>query len=97
MSTWSFERLDAMRVCIEKFSQFNQLAILRILHQNASQVTLNENNYGILVNMSEIPDAILAEVETHIQYVREQERVLEDTERKKSEYKTAYFSGGDTN
>jgi hypothetical protein len=95
MSTWSFERLDAMRVCIEQFPPFNQLAILRILHQNTSRVTLNENNYGILINMSEIPDSILIDMDNYVQYVREQERVLEDTERKKNEYKTAYFSGGD--
>ena len=95
MSTWSFERLDAMRACIEQFSRFNQLDILRILHNHTQHpVTLNENKYGILVNMSELSDELLADIDTHIQYVCEQERVLEDTERKKNEYKTAFFSGG---
>jgi hypothetical protein len=91
-SEWTFEKITHIRDCIERFSHFNQLAILKILHKYPS-VILNENNYGILVNLSELPDEVIAKIDTHVQYIYEQERLLEVTERKKDEYKSIYFNG----
>jgi len=53
--------LGLIRDSIEQMSKFNQVEILRILHKHAD-VTLNENKYGIHVNLTNISDVVLKEL-----------------------------------
>ena len=48
----SFVDIHSIRDAIEGMSKFNQIEVLRILTKH--NVTINENKYGIHVNLSEI-------------------------------------------
>jgi NTP pyrophosphatase (non-canonical NTP hydrolase) len=72
-------------------NKFNQVEVLRILHKH-SDVTLNENKYGIHINLSELKKEILDELNIYIKYVNTQEITLNKIEKQKEEYKNTYFS-----
>ena len=82
-------KLNNMRDVIERMSKFNQIEVLRILSKYKE--IINENKYGINVNLSELSDEILREISMYIQYVNTQEIVLSETELEKESYKTIYF------
>ena len=71
--------LNQMRDSIENMSKFNQVEILRIL-KNHSNVTLNENKYGVHVNLTELPENIIDELNVYIHYVNTQEIALNQIE-----------------
>ena len=87
----SVSELNYIRECIENMSKFNQIEVLRILKKH-NEVTLNENKYGVHVNLSEIKKEILDEMLVYINYVNTQEIALNNIEKQKAEYKNAYFS-----
>ena len=62
--------LTNIRDSIELMPKFNQVEILRILtQQSAEDVTINENKYGIHINMSELSDSVVKELKLYINYV----------------------------
>jgi hypothetical protein len=71
-------------------SKFNQIEILRILTKNDS-VIVNENKYGIHINLSELPNNILNEIMVYIKYVNTQEIYLNSAEKEKEIYKNTFF------
>jgi hypothetical protein len=83
--------LGLIRDSIEQMSKFNQVEILRILHKHAD-VTLNENKYGIHVNLTNISDVVLKELKMYVAYVNTQEQVLKTDEKQKETFKNIYFS-----
>jgi hypothetical protein len=83
--------LGLIRDSIEQMSKFNQVEILRILHKHAD-VTLNENKYGIHVNLTNISDVVLKELKMYVAYVNTQEQVLKTDETQKETFKNIYFS-----
>jgi len=82
-------QLDHLRDQIECFTKFNQIEVLRILSKH--DVTINENKYGIHINLSELDDSIIEELYTYVNYVMRQEITLEEVEKQKEEYKNTYF------
>ena len=54
--------------------------------------TINENKYGIHINLSELKKEILDELNIYIKYVNTQEITLNNIEKQKEEYKNTYFS-----
>jgi hypothetical protein len=72
-------------------NKFNQIEVLRILNKH-SDVTLNENKYGIHINLSELRKEILDEMNIYIKYVNTQEIALNKVEKQKEDYKNTYFS-----
>jgi len=44
--------LNFIREVIESMNKFNQIEVLRILHKHS--ITLNENRYGVHINLSEL-------------------------------------------
>ena len=50
-------QLNTVRESIENMSKFNQVEVLRILTKH-KEVTINENKYGIHINLSELDDSI---------------------------------------
>ena len=72
-------------------NKFNQVEVLRILNKN-NTVTLNENKYGIHINLSELKKEILDELNVYIKYVNAQEITLNTIEQQKEDYKNTYFS-----
>lgn len=83
--------LVSIRNNIEKMTKFNQIEILRILNKH-SDVIVNENRYGIHVNLSDLSDSVLEELTVYIQYVNAQENTLNQDEKQKEDIKNIYFS-----
>jgi hypothetical protein len=91
VNNYSVSELNYIRETIENMNKFNQVEVLRILHKH-SDVTLNENKYGIHINLSELKKEILDELNIYIKYVNTQEITLNKIEKQKEEYKNTYFS-----
>lgn len=86
----NFNNLNHVRETIESMTKFNQVEILRILTKNEN-VTINENKYGIHINLSELNPQIIAELKMYINYVNTQEIQLNQTEQQKESFKNIYF------
>ena len=90
VNDFSVSELNYIRETIENMNKFNQIEILRIFKKH-SDVTLNENKYGIHINLSELPKIIIDEITTYIKYVTTQELTLNSIEKQKEIYKNTYF------
>jgi len=91
VNNFSVSELNYIRETIENMNKFNQIEVLRILSKH-KEVTLNENKYGIHINLSELKKEILDEMNVYIKYVNAQEIALNQVEKQKEEYKNTYFS-----
>ena len=88
--TYSVYKINTMRNIIEKMNKFNQIEVLRILKDN--NATLNENNYGIFVNLTNLNDSTLDKLSNYIEYVEDQELNLNNIEKQKEDYINTYFT-----
>jgi hypothetical protein len=91
INNYSISELNYIRETIEKMNKFNQIEILRILSKHET-VTLNENKYGIHINLSELDKEIIDELNLFIKYVNTQEQTLNSIEQQKEDYRNTYFS-----
>lgn len=91
VNTFSVSELDYIRDSIEHMSRFNQIEALRLLAKHAD-VTLNENKYGIHINLSELNNDVLNELIEFIKYINAQEKNLQEVEKQKESYKASYFT-----
>jgi hypothetical protein len=82
-----FNKLNIIRQQIENMSKYNQVEILRILTKNKNTV-INENNYGIHINLTELDGHIIDELNKYIAYVALQEQYLNNDEQEKEKYKS---------
>jgi hypothetical protein len=85
-----FTELNFVRDSIEAMTKFNQVEILRILTKNKN-VTINENKYGIHINLSEVNKVTINELKMYINYVNTQEIQLDQNEKQKENFKNIYF------
>ena len=90
-NTFDLSQLNSIREAIESMSKFNQIEILRILTKY-KEVIVNENKYGIHINLSELNNEILNDLIVYINYVNTQETELNNIEKKKQDYKNMYFT-----
>jgi hypothetical protein len=90
INRFSVSELNYLRESIEGMNKFNQVEILRILYKK--NVMLNENKYGVHINLSEMEDDVLEELFLYIKYVNAQESTLSSIEQQKEEYRNTYFS-----
>jgi hypothetical protein len=90
-NNYSISELNYIRETIESMNKFNQIEVLRLLHKH-KDITLNENKYGIHVNLSEIKKEKLDELCVYINYVNTQEISLHKIEQQKENYKNTYFT-----
>ncbi len=72
-------------------NKFNQIEVLKIFYKY-KDVTLNENKYGVHINLSEIKKEVLDELSSYINYVNTQESTLSLIEQQKENYRNTYFS-----
>lgn len=86
----SDNELNKIRNKIEAMNKFNQIEVLRMLYNG--KAILNENNYGVFVNMSNLNHNLLTELTNYISYVETQEENLNDIEKQKSNYINTYFN-----
>jgi len=90
---YDINKINYIREQIESMSKFNQVEVLRILTKN-KDVIINENKYGIHVNLSDIDNSILKELIMYIKYVNTQEIYLNNAEQEKEKYKNTFFLKG---
>ena len=91
INNFSVSELNYIRENIENMNKFNQIEILRILNKH-QDVILNENKYGIHINLSELKKEIIDELGVYIKYVSTQEINLNVIEQQKEDYRNTYFS-----
>ena len=91
VNSFSVSELDYIRETIESMNKFNQIEVLRIMNKH-DDVTLNENKYGIHINLSELQTEIIEELNTYIKYVNTQEITLHQVEKQKESFKNIYFT-----
>lgn len=84
-------QLTFLRESIENMNKFNQIEILRILKKDET-VILNENKYGVHVNLSELNDENLEQMYNYVKYVNAQRVSLDTAEKQKELFKNTYFS-----
>jgi hypothetical protein len=91
VNNFSVSELDYIREIIESMNKFNQIEVLRILSKH-KDIILNENKYGVHINLSEIKTEVINELNNFIQYVNAQESNLHDVEKQKENFKNIYFT-----
>lgn len=87
---FSVSELNYIRDAIENMNKFNQVEVLRILNNN-KDVMLNENKYGVHINLSELKKGVIDELVMYIKYVTAQETNLHKIEQQKEDFKNIYF------
>jgi hypothetical protein len=83
--------LNNMRDIIEGMPKFRQVEVLRILSKN-NDITLNENKYGVHINLTDLSLSMISELNEYIKYVNVQEVNLNELEKQKEDYKNYFFS-----
>ena len=80
---------------IEELDMAYQIEIGRILQQN--NVILNENKNGIFINVTDVNDEIINKIKDYLQYVDNQEELIENVETIKQGYKDNFFNNSNNN
>jgi hypothetical protein len=91
INNFSISELNYIRESIENMNKFNQVEVLRIMN-NHKDVILNENKYGVHINLSELKKNVLDELMAYINYVNTQESTLNEIEKQKESFKNIYFT-----
>jgi predicted butyrate kinase (DUF1464 family) len=81
--------LNEIKKCIESMEKYHQIEILRILSTN--KIKINENRSGVFVNLSLLNEDVLKKIKEYISYVKEQTCSLNQAEKEKEQYKSAFF------
>ena len=84
------ESLSSIKDKIERMPKNNQIEVLKIL-KKYQNIKLNENKSGIFVNLSFLSKEILEEIDKYVNYVNDQETVINTIETQKQEFKNAFF------
>ena len=89
VASFNMFQINNIRKTIESMNKFNQIEVLRILKN--SKATLNENNYGVFINLTNLDYDILKKLDDYIEYVKVQEKNLNNVEKQKENYINTYF------
>ena len=84
------ESLSALKDKIERMPKNNQIEVIKILKKSQT-IKLNENKSGIFVNLSFLSNEILEEIDKYVNYVSDQETVINIIESQKQEFKNTFF------
>lgn len=90
-NNFSISELEYIRQIIENMDKYNQVEILKIIYES-NQKCINENKYGIHINMTELSNQIIGKLNEYIKYVNIQENEINNIENKKENYINTYFS-----
>tara|TARA_X000000950_G_C13519737_1_gene499106 strand:+ start:251 stop:568 length:318 start_codon:yes stop_codon:yes gene_type:complete len=84
-----FSYLDKIKNSIEKLDKSHHIEIGIILKKN--NIALNENNNGIFINLTSIPKNIIDQIVQYIDFVKQQEILVDDDEKLKQNLENTYF------
>lgn len=90
-NNFSISELEYIRQHVENMNKYNQIEILKLIYESNNK-SINENKYGIHINMTELSDQIIEKINKYIKYVNAQENEINNVEKKKEEYINTYFS-----
>lgn len=82
--------LEKMKNVIESFNKKSQIEVLKII-QETSPSTINENKSGIYINMTFLKKETLDRLHQYIEYVDDQETLLQPFESQKEDFKNTFF------
>ncbi len=94
METIASERTNTLitiRDLIHEMNKYNQIEVLRIM-KKYDNITLNENRYGIHINLTDLNEEQINELTLYINYVSMQETTLNYGEQQKNIFKNEMFS-----
>jgi hypothetical protein len=86
---FTVSQLSFVRDTIESMTKFNQIEVMKLLQKEG--VELNENKYGIHINLTELPNETIYILDKFIQYIEEQESSLNQVEKQKESFKNTFF------
>ena len=86
----SFNNLQLIKTRIESMSIYHQREILKIFHDN--NTTLNENNNGTFINLTQLDASVIEQINKYIKYVDEQESELNEVENEKDRIQHKFFN-----
>jgi hypothetical protein len=75
---------------IEKMSVPQHVELFRIVKSN--NVDFNENKNGIFINLSSTDCEVIKKLEEYIEYIEEQQHIINEQEKTKTEYIKEYFT-----
>lgn len=82
----NLDTLVAMKTAVESWEKYHQVEFLRILVRGHKS-KINQNKYGIFVNLSCLGRDVVAELQNYVDYVNAQMSTLRAREREKEEYR----------
>lgn len=87
----NIQKLESMKNTIESMSKNHHIEILKIIKNNSS-TKLNENKSGVYINLTFLPESTIDEISNYLNYVNEQESLLDPIEKEKNDFKNTYFN-----
>jgi len=84
--------LDELKTTIEALDVSHHVEILQKLQDFPGGVKINENRNGVYINLSYLPDPLIRELSETVQYIKNQESILNIDEMSKDQFKRAYFA-----
>ena len=91
INTYTPNELKELCQKLEEMSKINQVEALRIFHKHNKDM-INENKYGIHINVTDVENNVLKEIEEFIEYVSNQEKNLNDMEELQQDIQTKYIN-----
>lgn len=88
--------LNVLKEKIEALDKFHQIEILRILSKEES-CTLNENNNGVFINLTNINEKVIDDLKKYLDYVKTQEKQLTEIEIQKDLLSNTFFKDNKDN
>lgn len=90
-NTFSISELEYIRQIVENMDKHNQIEILKIIYER-NKKCINENKYGIHINMTELSNDIIIKLNEYMKYVNIQESEINNIEQKKENFINTFFS-----
>ena len=89
------QHLSIIKSNIDAMSIYNHIVILKLIVQYSPE-SINENNYGICINLSELDPSVLKALDLYINYNKIQSQNLLQHEATKNIYINEHFSHPET-
>lgn len=89
-NTYSIDELISIRDNIDVLTKFNQIEVLRILYKEQKNM-LNENKYGVHINLTELPSNIINKLKLYLNYVNTQEITLDEIQKQQDDLKNMFM------
>ena len=75
------EKLKYLRDQIKELEKDEHFEILRIIREN-SENKFTENNNGVFINMNKLPDSVIYEMESFLEFSNENNKMLNQRDSK---------------